>query len=164
MDDQRTHREGSSGLRFRKLRIAWSVVWGLGAVLLVVLWVRSYWWIDGIVFYQKCPIGAVCSRCGSIRLGRIDIESVSIAKMGWDAYTTEIDWDTESEDIPSFLWLVDGPNRTLAIPDWFLAAVCGIFAAIPALFRSRWRFTLRTLLIATALVAVVLGLIVWAAK
>ena len=29
-------------MRFRKLRIAWSVFWGLAAVLLIVLWVRSY--------------------------------------------------------------------------------------------------------------------------
>ncbi len=29
-------------MRFRKLRIAWSVVWGLAAVLLIALWVRSY--------------------------------------------------------------------------------------------------------------------------
>jgi hypothetical protein len=32
-------------MRFRKLRIAWSVFWGLNGVLLIVLWVRSYWWI-----------------------------------------------------------------------------------------------------------------------
>src|SRR3954464_14026389 len=30
-------------MRFRKLRIAWSVFLGLVCVLLVVLWVRSYW-------------------------------------------------------------------------------------------------------------------------
>src|SRR3954453_9683000 len=30
-------------MKFRKLRIAWSVFWGVAAVLLVVLWVRSYW-------------------------------------------------------------------------------------------------------------------------
>src|SRR5215212_550767 len=30
-------------MRFRKLRIAWSVFWGLSTVLLIVLWVRSYW-------------------------------------------------------------------------------------------------------------------------
>ncbi len=29
-------------MRFRKLRIAWSVAWGILAVLLCVLWVRSY--------------------------------------------------------------------------------------------------------------------------
>jgi hypothetical protein len=29
-------------MRFRKLRIAWSVFWGSAAVLLIVFWVRSY--------------------------------------------------------------------------------------------------------------------------
>ena len=32
-------------MRFRKLRIAWSVAWGVVAVLLIVLWVRSYWMV-----------------------------------------------------------------------------------------------------------------------
>src|SRR5262245_45981544 len=30
----------------RSLRIAWSVWWGILGVLLVVLWVRSYWFSD----------------------------------------------------------------------------------------------------------------------
>jgi hypothetical protein len=30
----------------RGLRIAWRVAWGILCVLLVVLWVRSYWWED----------------------------------------------------------------------------------------------------------------------
>ena len=29
-------------MKHRKLRIAWSVVWSLACVLLIVLWVRSY--------------------------------------------------------------------------------------------------------------------------
>ncbi len=40
-------------MRFRKLRIAWSVVCGLACVLLIVLWVRSYWWIDGIPYRNR---------------------------------------------------------------------------------------------------------------
>ena len=35
-------------MRYRKLRIAWSVGWGVVAVLLCVLWVRSYRWIDEV--------------------------------------------------------------------------------------------------------------------
>src|SRR3954451_23134347 len=30
-------------MRFRKLRIAWSIFWGLACVVLIMLWVRSYW-------------------------------------------------------------------------------------------------------------------------
>src|SRR6476659_10578089 len=33
-------------MRYRKLRIAWSAFWGLACVLLIALWVRSYWWCD----------------------------------------------------------------------------------------------------------------------
>ena len=33
-------------MKYRKLRIAWSVAWGVVAVLLCVLWVRSYWWAE----------------------------------------------------------------------------------------------------------------------
>src|SRR6476660_8978143 len=33
-------------MRFCKLRIAWSVLCGIACVLLIVLWVRSYWWRD----------------------------------------------------------------------------------------------------------------------
>src|SRR6476660_6623621 len=29
-------------MKFRKLRIAWSAVWGIACVLLIALWVRSY--------------------------------------------------------------------------------------------------------------------------
>jgi hypothetical protein len=37
-------------MRFRKLRTAWSVAWGVVAVLVIALWVRSYWYVDGAFF------------------------------------------------------------------------------------------------------------------
>ncbi len=33
-------------MKHRKLRIAWTVAWGIVAVLLLVLWIRSYWTYD----------------------------------------------------------------------------------------------------------------------
>ena len=54
-------------------------------------------------------------------------------------------------DWHSDLWYVQTPY-------WFLVALGVILAAASWV---RWRFTLRTLLIVTTLVAVVLGLIVW---
>ncbi len=35
-------------MKHRKLRIAWSVVWGVLAVPLIVLWWRSYWWAEQV--------------------------------------------------------------------------------------------------------------------
>ena len=42
-------------MRFRKLRIAWSVVWGLACVLLIALWVRSYWYWDDVTIASIPP-------------------------------------------------------------------------------------------------------------
>ena len=35
-------------MKYRKLRIAWSVGCGIACVLLVVLWMRSYWWWEAV--------------------------------------------------------------------------------------------------------------------
>ena len=48
MDDQGTDRAGSS-LRFRRLRIAFSAFCGLIALLFLVLFVWSYWWLGALV-------------------------------------------------------------------------------------------------------------------
>jgi hypothetical protein len=45
---------------------------------------------------------------------------------------------------------------------WFVIVPVAILGLIPSWPLIRWQFSLRTLLIATTLVAVVLGLIVWA--
>jgi hypothetical protein len=57
------------------------------------------------------------------------------------------------------------------IDDWVLVCTYWIptllttaLSVVPWLGKIRWRYSLRTLLIATTLVAVVLGLIVWAVK
>jgi hypothetical protein len=53
--------------------------------------------------------------------------------------------------------------RDVWFPHWFVASAAAIFAAVPWI---RWsnRFSLRTLLIITTLVATVLALIVWETK
>src|SRR5262245_8875502 len=53
-------------MRFRKLRIAWSVVWGVAAVLLLVLWVRSYWRLDEFGCDGAPSTEAVISQNGTL--------------------------------------------------------------------------------------------------
>src|SRR5689334_14707894 len=53
----------NSAMRFRKLRIAWSVFWGLACVLLTVLWLRSYWCFDA---FSICLDGHRAHWVGSI--------------------------------------------------------------------------------------------------
>jgi hypothetical protein len=52
-------------------------------------------------------------------------------------------------------------HSALDVPHWFLVLATIGLSALPWL---RLRFSLRTLLIATTLVAVVLGLVVWASR
>jgi hypothetical protein len=47
------------------------------------------------------------------------------------------------------------------IPQWSLVFTCFALAAAPWTRQFSYRFSLRTLLIATTLIAMVLGLIVW---
>jgi hypothetical protein len=111
---------------FKSLRIAWSVVWGVVAVLLCVLWVRS-----GVVelHVTKDQFVQVFSDKTSARFSYFD-------------YTAK-----------GFI--------SLELPYWVWLLVATILAAAPWL---RFRYSLRTLLIATTLVGVVLGLAGLAAR
>jgi hypothetical protein len=56
-----------------------------------------------------------------------------------------------------------GNNDFVMMPTWFPVTVAAILAVTPWI-RSSKRFGLRTLLIATTLVALVLGIIVWKSR
>jgi hypothetical protein len=40
-------------MKYRKLRIAWSVGCGIVCLLLIALWVRSYWWSDELTLASR---------------------------------------------------------------------------------------------------------------
>ncbi len=63
-------------------------------------------------------------------------------------------------DIYGFSWQGTWSDILITIPFWFLAALSAVFASIPWVHWSR-RFSLRTLLVAMTLVAVVLALVVY---
>jgi len=149
-------------MRFRKLRIAWSVVWGVIAVLLCMLWVRSYQVADVVQFDSGHGWGLVvnCYR-GEVEFATADIPSptgqhfyyqiVRSSKVKWPG------WPTVKFGF-GFLNANRGELDFL-FPHWFLITLAIAAGVLPwVLFR---RFSLRTLLITMTLVAVVLGLIVW---
>src|SRR5688572_22570181 len=41
--------DNKAPLRYRKLRIAWSIGWGVLCLMLIALWVRSYYWRERVV-------------------------------------------------------------------------------------------------------------------
>ncbi len=158
-------------MKYRKLRIAWSVVWGVVAVLLIVLWVRSYWKLDGVSGNRGNHYVYLDTLQGELHFARIVPSSAG--PIPWRAFHNPIvDTDLQSRDasqkgshrVLGFAWKVFGNGWQVAVALWLPALISGVIAVAPWTRQLYWRFSLRTLLIATTLVAVVLGLIVWAAK
>jgi hypothetical protein len=144
-------------MRFRKLRIAWSVGWGLLAVLLMVLWVRSYWWSDGIRVYHT-P-----NRCAQLKsLGaavHLYVGHYSGGDSGVRLFSVRV---TPMPDESVFDWK-PFPECRVSVPHYCLLVIIGAVSTVPWIRWSK-RFTLRTLLIATTLVAVALRVAVYAIK
>jgi len=152
-------------MRFRKLRIAWSVGCGIACVLLIALWVRSYWHEDTLKLRRTHTLTMV-SLCGDIQLSQSDFKCM---------FAPEVDtfFDTSTGELlpertrrgKSFVF-VRGPyedDLEVDFPHWCPVLLVGALAAFPSIGWSK-RFSLRILLIATTLVAVVLGLIVYLAR
>jgi len=131
-------------MKYRKLRIAWSVVWGVAAAYVTLCWVMSYradevkdiWGIN-IIYHS-----------GTIAIG--------------------IPGKPPQVTIPYYLVLHDASGnaydvqlafrKLVKIRFWWLVTVMCALAIVPWL---SWRFSLRTLLIAMTLIAVGLGFAMW---
>jgi hypothetical protein len=143
-------------MRYRKLRIAWSVCWGVAALLALVMWRASYWrpyqisknYNDNPQFRARFQIVGLIF---DSQLGH-----ASIYLLTGNDYLLRI---------PKFSFLgmlLTHPQQFVIyaqVQYWLLALFTLVPAGAPWLRWSK-RFTLRALLIATALVAIVLGLIV----
>jgi hypothetical protein len=144
-------------MRFFKLRIAWSMCWGVFAVLLIALWVRSNRRIDQVIFpvTQSTYIG-LGSVPNAFMVGLTNVRPPETWGSGpADEWLSNLD----DEDLP---WSAARKFRTLEgqgimMPYWFPVLISGTLVVIPWLPWSK-RFGLRTLLIITTLVAVVLGI------
>lgn len=147
-------------MKYRKLRITWSVVWGALAALLCVLWVRSHRVADiiSLRLYSSTVLGITLDKGGVLAL----------------FYSPPT---TPTQQVPFHMRYPPGPRIPNFKPWTYGNVSTGRYVQAPLslsvvgallLAAAPWsryqRFSLRTLLIATTLVAVVLGLIVWAAR
>ena len=145
-------------MRFRKLRIAWSVFGGIAAVLLVVLWVRSYWKWDAVCIASR--VTAFGSNSGTVYWIRSTTPFYVDDPDGWWNYN----YGDATEPAKVFVWqssFTGAGSGTFALPFWLPVLLVILMSAAPWL---RLQFSLRTMLIATTLVAVVLGTITWLAR
>src|SRR5262245_19973439 len=152
----------------RGLRIAWSVWWGILCLLLIALWPQSYRWLDGV----SMPIStarkiAIWSGGGRVEFQMADyggpsspsspsspLSIVRVSRAAVRDYAKAVGMKSETRYF----------GRTqfgFLLPSWLLVVVTITLAAAPWM---RWKFSLRTLLIATTLIAVVLGLVVWSSS
>jgi hypothetical protein len=138
-------------MNYRKLRIGWSVAWGVLAVLLVADCVTRQYRRADIELIRRSGPGPTGVAIYRDKLA-LSWEPSAPYRPEWAGQINRYGFRYNMYSNGS--WNVWGPL-------WLVSAVAASIAAVPWV---RFRFGLRTLLIATTLVAAVLGLIVWAAK
>lgn len=141
----------------RKVRIAVSVFVGVLTVVMCVLWVRSYWRMDWVTIHFGGSGVSAASLTGAIVF---NFQKQFVPHREIRLWSRQIPAeDAERYSALTFLWNLDINLFVFVVPHWFLAAIVALGAALLPI-----RFSLRTLLIVTTLVAVVLGLAVWAGR
>jgi hypothetical protein len=151
-------------MRFRKLRIVFSALCGIACVLLIVLWVRSYWYWDQVYCQYsglRYGVGIMSIRGGTYITLR-DYDSSPSSRRGVRLDNGVAIRNSHGNHVSNW-WLYLFDYDKAYVPYWIVNLLIGALAAAPWIRWSR-RFSLRTLLIATTLVAVVLGLAVYAAR
>jgi hypothetical protein len=155
----------------RKLRIAWSVACGILCLLLVVLWVRSYWRADELTLASRLRLTSIY---GCIQhmgpFGRYRFEE-DWDYLCWRPSRDEIRAITQTEANPKEKALLKRFGLTprppsiwqRSVPHWVAVCIAATLTVAPWLKLSI-RFSLRTMLIATTLVAALLGAIVYAVR
>lgn len=141
------------------MRIAWTACWGVVVVLFVALWVRSYWWAD---FTHRSSPSNICSIQGKLLFGctlmEVGIRNPTPART---ANPPKMASSSFAGLYPASMsdWIFTFANDGIAVPYW----ICVLSAsAVASAAWLNYRFSLRTLLSATTVFAVVLGFVVWA--
>jgi hypothetical protein len=153
-------------MRFRKLRIAWSVGWGVLALILIGLWIHSHWY----------KLSALCWISKSATVDGSYWEGYLQTRYEWfgpyndtsEIADTGISFDYGNQRVPGkypvALWMWHdysehgGIYWYLQVPFWFPVVISACLGSLPWVRWSR-QFSLRTLLVAMTLVAIVLGMI-----
>jgi hypothetical protein len=138
-------------MRFRDLRIAWSATCLIASVLLIGLWMRSYWHDDVVCYFHGTHCVGVESLRGHLLPffihGGNDYHAPRWHVFSGPPYTgliqpRHLDYTEYSTNfslpIRSFTWYKSQYYFSVSIPPWFLAI---LIAASGSISWPRWRFS-----------------------
>ena len=133
------------------LRIAVTALSLTACVLLIALWVRGQFWVDWVhIPLTGGHIVTVASWPGCLIIRIMDVDA-ALPQL-WFSYPVS---EHGRQVWRALYWSADG---SFLMPCWLAVLITVTLAAFPWL--PLRRFSLRTLLIATTLVAVALGIII----
>jgi hypothetical protein len=162
-------------MRFRKLRIAWTVVCGLAGAATIALWIHSYWARD----FCYVTIGKRFVLLQSVG-GEVGFSSAPwmVDPIAWSVRSDDAQpllslWEStwSGSNRPNgidlgwkFRWrkteAVAGTAYIATLPHWFPLLLLAALAVLPWT-GLKWRFGLRAMLVAVTLVALGLGLVAY---
>lgn len=146
------------------LRIAWSAACVAACLLLIALWVRSYWVIEGIGRGRRTSPEAtlvlIISNNGTLAFVRESVPAtlnfVADITDDWSYRRTRPEFAAEER----FSWTLNNKVFEVQFPTWLPVLFLAGAAVVPWM-ELKWRFSLRALLIFTVIVAVAFGLVTW---
>jgi hypothetical protein len=124
----------TSPTRFRRTRIAASVVFGVVTVLLLVMWVRSYFWRETIIDVQTAR--TIGSNNGYAFYSQFHFPNIATPFKRWVYNSTDV------SPLPAdFAW-ESIPEKTVAkVPYWFLT-IPSLMISVACGFPYATRFSL----------------------
>ena len=155
----------------RRLRIAASVFFVVLTMALSVLWAMSYTWVVGVNHTGANNAASLFSMNGSVRLNgtRFPPGFMFDSDRPIPAWTVGFG-PSDKEINPRGRWQAQRRGNAFrsSVPHWFLILVSAILATLMGIpfaqYRPPIRFSLRTMLITTTLLAVVLGLVCYVVR
>jgi hypothetical protein len=156
------------------LRIAVTALSLAACGMLIALWVRSYYGMDGRVFgwsyNRNLAVASLCGEVGIVYFPKMNYIGISPnKKLNWEEFPHYPYSSVNNTAFPHFTrkqppyrsdfrWVTSGDTWYVCVPYWFLTLSAVAMSAASWIRPSR-RFSLRTLLIATAIVATVLWIV-----
>src|SRR5215212_4129154 len=165
MDEQSASGAGTGITWLRRVRIAFAILFGIICLLSVVFWIRSYYRYQALFVKQNTTVYALGAyggyMCASIRPAHSKSTTWRINDWPMDKNRGVVAQHAKSTNIFGFGGEIYHEGvAVLAVPAWFVSIGSG-GASLLLWRRKTISFTIRNLLIATALVAALLGLIVY---